>query len=307
LSLGVSFVVFPILIGTILCWYALKWPQIPAQPEGETISVCPYSYIAPQWLHINPYAIISFVVGLVYIWFGSFLIIALSLVSVYPSSSPVPKHTVSAAVSVSLIIIAGVRRCTLAVKRGPLPIGWEDTVTYSNYLPIWRMVVMSLITCGIYHLWWFADISGHLKKHLQVKLRPGRRALGFIIPVYNSILVYHLFSCINRVAERAGVNKVLSPLLLTAWYTLVYVAMIYVLLFQWHSAVWAISVSLLILVVAGTCLLAVVQHTLNAIWQREQKDLPVRDSFSKDQWWIVLQGWLLWGLIAYFLPSYWPG
>jgi len=307
LSLGVSFVVFPILIGTILIWYAFKWPQIPAQREAETISISQYSYIAPQWLNINPYAILSFVVGLVYIWFGSCLVIAFFFVPIYPSSSPAPKHVGSAAVSVSLIITAGVRRCILAVKRGRMPIGWEISVTYSNYLPIWRLVVMSLITCGIYHLEWFADVSEHLKKHLQLRLRPGWRALGIIVPVCNSILVYQCFRYINQAADKADVKRGHSPLFLTAWYTLVYAAMIYVLVFQWHSALWAVTVSLLALVIAGTCLLAVVQATLNAIWLREQRDLPARDSFSKNQWSLVVCGWLTWSLIAHFLPGYWPG
>jgi hypothetical protein len=307
LNFGVSFVVFPTLIGTILCWYAVKWPYIPAHAEVETISVSPSSYIAPEWLHINPYAIISFVVGLVYIWFGSFFLIALSFLPVYDRVSPMPKHGESLLVFATLVTVAGVRRCILAVKKGRLPIAWEDTVTYSNYLPIWRMVVMSLITCGIYHLWWFADVVEHLKRLLHLKLRPGWRALGLIIPVCNSILAYQCFSYISQAADKAGVNKVFSPLVLTGWYTLVYAGMIYVLVFQWNSAIWAISVSLLTLVAAGTCMLAVVQSTINAIWLKEQQDLPLRDSFSKDQWSVVVCGWLMWGAVVKYLPDYWPG
>ncbi|MFH1113227.1 MAG: DUF4234 domain-containing protein [Pseudomonadota bacterium] len=300
-------VVFPFLTGTILCWYGLKWPLIPIERKSETTSISPSSYIAPPWLHINPYAIISFVLGVVYIWFGCGFLIFIMLSTGYPTLAANLKHAESAAVFVSLIIVAGVRRCILAVKKGRLPIGWEGTLTYSNYLPIWRMVVMSLITCGLYHLQWFADVSEQLKKTLQVKLGPGRQSLGLIFPVYNSILAHQFFIHINHAAERAGVARGPSPLLLTVWYTLVYGGVIYVLVFEWRSAVWVISVSLLALVVSGTCLLAAVQNTLNAIWLKEQTDLPVRDSFSKDQWSEVVQGWCMWSLIAHFLPGYWPG
>ncbi len=300
-------VVFPFLTGTILCWYGLKWPLIPIKRKSETTSIPPSSYIAPPWLHINPYAIISFVLGVVYIWFGFGLLVSVFLYFMYPSLASMPRNAVSFVVVVTLLIVAGVRRCILAVKKGRLPIGWEDTVTYSNYLPIWRMVVMSLITSGIYHLQWFADVLEQLKKTLHVKLRPGWQSLGLIFPVCNSILAYQQFKLIDRVAQRAGVGMRFSPLVLTAWYTLVYVGVIYVLVFQWHSAAWVIWASLVALVFAGTCLLAVVQNTLNAIWLKEHLGLPVRDSFSKDQWSVVVCGWLMWGALVKYLAAYWPG
>lgn len=51
-------------------------------------------------------------------------------------------------------------------------------------------VILSLVTFGIYFIYWFYDTNSQFKKELKDESHPGLRALALFVPVANLVALY---------------------------------------------------------------------------------------------------------------------
>jgi hypothetical protein len=57
-------------------------------------------------------------------------------------------------------------------------------------------VILSLVTFGIYFIYWFYDTNSQFKRELEDGSHPGLRTLGLFVPFVNFVALYkHSTSC----------------------------------------------------------------------------------------------------------------
>jgi predicted nucleic acid-binding Zn ribbon protein len=139
---------------------------------------------------------------------------------------------------------------------------------FSNAQPVWRFVLLTIATLGIYQVYWFYRNWKHFKIHKNLNISPGWRTVGLFVPILGALLAYRQFRDIADFAKEAGVDKTYSPeLVFFSWLILQCLCLLLPdqLMFLCFLTIWP---------------LAVVQRVLNAYWEKEQPGLPVRTNFS---------------------------
>lgn len=135
---------------------------------------------------------------------------------------------------------------------------------------VWHLVLLSIVTLGIYEIVWFYRNWKHLKAHKSLDIRPGWRTVGLFVPIYGIVLAYNQFRDIKDFSMASGIEKSFSP----GW-----------VLFGWllFSALWKLPDPFWFLALLSVWPLAVVQKVLNSYWDKEQPELRKRTKFSGRQ------------------------
>ena len=150
--------------------------------------------------------------------------------------------------------------------RGPS----ADGRKYSDAQPVWQLVLLSVVTFGVYELRWFYRTWKQLKRDRDLDMSPGLHTLGLVVPILNIVLVLNLFREIKEYAEEARVRARYPPGgVLAAYLALGAIA--------WAPAPWKALTFLSVVP------LAVVQHALNGYWRARQPALRMRQSLSGGQ------------------------
>lgn len=154
---------------------------------------------------------------------------------------------------------------------------------FSNALPVWHFVVLSVLTFEVYEIYWFYRNWKHLKFHKNLDISPGWRTAGLFVPIYGLILVYRQLRDIRDFSEGVGVVKTYSPSwIFSGWLVI--------------GALWRLPDPFWLLSVFSVLPFTVVQNVLNLYWEKEQPGMPSRTRFSGGQ--IV---WLVIGCIVFAL------
>jgi hypothetical protein len=92
-------------------------------------------------------------------------------------------------------------------------------LSYSNKLSIIRLVLLYILSFGLYQLYWYYRNWAQFKNEKNLNLRPIWLTVGLFIPVYNLFVVHNHFKMIkNEVKEKISNHTVYPGL-----YTLSYV------------------------------------------------------------------------------------
>lgn len=152
--------------------------------------------------------------------------------------------------------------------------------------PVWQLVLLSVVTFGLYEVRWFYRTWKQLQQDRDLDMSPGLHALGLLVPILNIVLVLNLFREIKDYAEEAHVPARYPPggLLL---------AFLAAGLAAWAPAPWW-PLSLLSVVP-----LAVVQRVLNAYWRVRQPALPIRRALSGGQVAAVIVGGFFFAMFGF--------
>jgi hypothetical protein len=180
---------------------------------------------------------------------------------------------------------------------------------YSNAQAPWRLVLLSILTFGIYELYWFYRNWKHLKIHKSLDISPGWRTVGLLVPIYNIVLIYGQFRDIRDYAAETGC-KIYSS---AGWLTFGYIALggisFKLSLYEWKltepAELLGIIIVGLVIDLLAVWLLVVVQKTLNDFWKKEQPGLGMRANFSGREIALLVIGGILWilSLIGSFMPE----
>lgn len=147
---------------------------------------------------------------------------------------------------------------------------------YSNVQPIRRLLPLTLLSFGLYILYWYYKNWKHLKNHKNLDISPVGRTILFLVPILGYFMLYEQFSEIKGYAKEKGFKTYSSGLL-------VLVCFIINVFFLWIPFVGVLSIWPMV----------VVQETLNDYWRVEQPNLPVKKSFTDGELLVVILGGII--------------
>lgn len=162
---------------------------------------------------------------------------------------------------------------------------------FSNVQPIWQLIILSILTCGLYDIYWFYRNWKHFKVHHKLNISPTWRTVGLLIPLVGLVQTHRQLKYIRHLAKEAGIEKSFSPRMILIS------LMIFNLLSLLPVPYWFLSLF-------SVWPLTVVQRVLNSYWEKEQHGIPSRTKLSKWEIAIVMMGGIIFilGLIGTFLP-----
>lgn len=181
---------------------------------------------------------------------------------------------------------------------------------YSRGLEIGKFVLFSVLTSGIYHIWWFYKNWKDLKEYTDRPIRPLLRTIGLAVPILDIVLAYQQFRDIRNACREKGVYTfplgrivfIFTILAVVAW-----ASFVSFFLSPTLDATMDTSLSLffeLAATLAATSILIPVQKSLNALWLSHEPLKNLRSSYgSGEVAWIVVGG-LLWilSILSVFAP-----
>ena len=85
--------------------------------------------------------------------------------------------------------------------------------SYALRLSIARIIILSIVTSGLYVFYWLYLTWKHLQSETGEVHYPVWHALTFLVPVYGLFRIHQHVAVIQAVSQRAGVEALLSPAL----------------------------------------------------------------------------------------------
>jgi len=142
-----------------------------------------------------------------------------------------------------------------------------------------HFVLLTIVTLGLYQVYWFYRNWRDLRDDAGKEVSPGWRTLGLMIPFVNFVMVYQQLSLIRDVAAETGEEEPYGPGLVTV----VIVALTFIANL---TMTWTISLLTVIPLIP-------VQMTLNRIWEHKQPGMPIRTEFDAQEVAILFVGAVL--------------
>lgn len=163
---------------------------------------------------------------------------------------------------------------------------------YSNAQPVWHFFLLSILTFGIYEIYWFYRNWDYIKIHKNMDIKPGWRTAGLFVPIYGLVLIYRQLRDIRDFSREAGIDKNYSP----GWISFSWIIL---------NAFWKLPDPFWFLSFLSVWPLAFVQSILNLYWKKEQPELVERTKFSGGQIALIVIGGIWWILvfIGTFIPE----
>ncbi len=85
--------------------------------------------------------------------------------------------------------------------------------SYALRLSIARIIILSIVTSGLYVFYWLYLTWKHLQSETGEVHYPVWHALTFLVPIYGLFRIHKHVSVIQDVSQRAGVEALLNPAL----------------------------------------------------------------------------------------------
>lgn len=166
---------------------------------------------------------------------------------------------------------------------------------YSNKFPIKKLIILSILTLGIYNYYWFYRNWKYIKEETKKDISPILRTIGLLIPIYNIWLVYDQFRAIIQLANKKKIKTKYFPITLTLTF----------IFFSYWGALSRIGGSpqeypIKILLFFPLILLPLIciQKYFNLYWDKTQK-LPIRTDFSGGEVILIIVGIILWSIMIF--------
>ncbi len=132
----------------------------------------------------------------------------------------------------------------------------KEVTEYSKAIPIRRLFLLMLFTCGLYGFYWYYKNSCYIRDELGKDVNPILMTILLIIPIVNIVIFFILLNDMNKFIEKEGIGSY-SPILNT---------LIMVLLGGPFTL--------------GMWVLINVQESFNEFWRLKEPELPVRREFD---------------------------
>ncbi|MBI4600124.1 DUF4234 domain-containing protein [Candidatus Uhrbacteria bacterium] len=184
---------------------------------------------------------------------------------------------------------------------------YEDA-PYSNALDNGKFVVLSILSFGIYHLYWMYRNWKHIKEQTNKQIRPVGRTVAAFFPILDIIFFCAQFSAIHALTKKEGQRSFpllgvcfgYSALLILGWTIMVFS---YVYAGDPSFGFFALYAQALV-ALGATLILLPVQLALNDFWKRELPNRSMRTWYTSGEIaWIVVGGlFLVISLASLFIP-----
>lgn len=163
---------------------------------------------------------------------------------------------------------------------------------YNYARPFIRVILLFILTFGLYFFYWYYKNWKDLKKHRNMDIRPALRTLGLLVPLLGFYYLYVQFRDIKDFAVERGAEAYSSGLITVGFILISYVTSLL------PDILWILGFLVLIP-------LLVVQRTLNNYWKTEQAGIPMKNKFSGAEIVIMIIGAFFWVLtiIGMFIPA----
>ncbi|MDO8728010.1 MAG: hypothetical protein Q7J35_18310 [Candidatus Methanoperedens sp.] len=152
---------------------------------------------------------------------------------------------------------------------------------FSNAQPVWQFVILSILSFGLYEIYWFYKNWKSIKEHEKLDISPFWRAF------FTVIFAYSLFEKVRVLAKEKGSTENFSSALLTVIFVALTLLSRLPEPYMWISI---FSVGPLIFV----------QKALNYYWQQEQTHLQTRTKLSRNEIVLIIIGGIILILILIF-------
>ena len=140
----------------------------------------------------------------------------------------------------------------------------EAAVDNDVRLGIGRVVILSLLSAGIYILWWFYVTWKQLARETNEVHYPVWHALTLFVPIYNLFRMHQHVSVIKNVAIGAGLTTSLSASLAVVMWGVSNAMGFALLRVEDQGAIFMLT---LLATVLSTTVVYLAQGTLNQFWQ----------------------------------------
>ncbi len=160
---------------------------------------------------------------------------------------------------------------------------------FSKVLPVWKFILLSVITFGLYELFWFYKYWKLLKEEKTLKISPFWRA--FFAPLFAGSIAGHLKKYLTDKGVAKEILASCDSTLIGITYFVIFI------LWKLPDPYWLISFF------TFASMLPLVKAT-NAYWQKEEQNLPSK----KFTWWqiiLIVLGiiLLILSIIVTFMPE----
>jgi hypothetical protein len=166
----------------------------------------------------------------------------------------------------------------------PHPMVASPASGFSHAQPLQNLVVLSVVSFGIYPTYWLYRNLKALKQHKRLAISPGWRTFGAFIPLIGLLFFKEQLQLFADTATADGVPVPYSPWGRTLGFGLI-------------SAMAELPGGWSALAVGAVIFLLPVQRMLNEVWAIEQPGLPIRQRFSTGEGVLLVVCAVLWGLI----------
>ena len=158
-------------------------------------------------------------------------------------------------------------------------------IQHSSKISVLKLIFLSLLTMGIYHLYWFYKNWKFIKQNYKEDISPGWRTVGLIIPILNIFLIYNQFKSIIEIVKRKKIEINWSAGLLTFLY--VFIEMIFLFGPEKYFILFAFLIPI------GTLPLIPVQNCLNRFFDLIEKK-SAKTKFATGEIILTIIGIILW-------------
>lgn len=163
---------------------------------------------------------------------------------------------------------------------------------FSYYQPVWQYVLFSVLTFGLYDIYWYYKNWKHLKVVKNLTISPGWRTAGLFVPIWGIYLIYRFHSDYQNLVIENDIDRNINPIVIVI---VVIISSLLVKLPGPYSLLAFINV----------IALAQVQSVLNRIWLKIQPEYQIRTKLRGSHIIMIVIGSLLWGLVilGMLIPS----
>ena len=156
---------------------------------------------------------------------------------------------------------------------------------FSKILPIWKFILLSMVTFGLYELYWFYKTWKFLKERNNLNISPFWRSV--FSPLFAGSNAEHVL----KLAKEKNYQNQYSPTIIGLSYIILDVSL------RLPDPYWLISYFTFLPMIP-------IVEAMNFYWLKENPNLPLKN-FS---WWqiilIIFGGiWLILGLMGVFIPE----
>jgi hypothetical protein len=157
---------------------------------------------------------------------------------------------------------------------------------FSNAQPLRNLVVLSIVSFGLYPTYWLYRNLKIVKAHKHLSIRPGWRTFGAFIPVLGWPVFNDQLQLFRETTSADGVATSFSPWQCT-------------LAFQLFSLLmWLVPLPWGLLGSGAVVFLLPVQRALNEYWMIEQPGLPTRQGYGAGEAALIISCGLVWLMIV---------
>ena len=200
--------------------------------------------------------------------------------------------------------------CGKALSRPAGPEAATEAVVLRYRLSLTRFVVASVLSYGVYSLYWAYLTWRQYREHTGALVYPVWHALALGIPIYGSFRVHPRLTAFKKMMEAQGLKSAISPQL-GFWVTLLpwlWLIVFYVLLFTlrpgpvtdptfWRLPAWVTPLSIVVSVGLHTLLFVNVQPELNRYWSALPNTVVERAPIGIGERLVIVLGAIYWVLL----------